>query len=110
MKKVTGLDWVSSRLQRKCWDSIRLTITLQQKGSKVVFGDIKAICSHIDSIANVNGLNTVGKSRDELTNFFNLVATVENGLLSANQRAACTQWRTAVRAVARDKQCTREAN
>ena len=50
----------------------------------------------MDAIAEENGSNTVKKRKEELINFYNSVATVENGLLSRNDRRAHTKWRTAV--------------
>ena len=72
--------------------------------------DLRMVCNYIDQHARANGFNTIGKDRDELIDFFNAVATVDNGLLSGDQRAAHAQWRTAVRAIAKAKQHNGEAN
>ena len=61
--------------------------------------DIRIVCKYMDTIAEENGFNTVNKRKEELITFYNLVATVENGLLSRNDRRAHTQWRTAVRPI-----------
>ena len=58
--------------------------------------DIRIVCKYMDAIAEENGFNTVSKRKEELINFYNLVATLKNWLLSRNDRRAHTQWRTTV--------------
>ena len=41
----------------------------KRRPARKTFGDIKMVCTYIDSMARVNNFNTVGKSREELINF-----------------------------------------
>ena len=68
----------------------------KRRPTRKILADIRIVCKYLDAIAEQNGFNTVNKRREELINFYNLVATVENGLLSRNDRRVHTQWRTAV--------------
>jgi len=71
--------------------------------ARKILADIRIVCTYIDRIADVNNWNAVGKPRDDLIQFFDNVATTENGLISSNARAPHTQWRTAVHAIAAAK-------
>ena len=54
--------------------------------------DIRIVCKYLDTSAEANGFNIVNKRREKLINFYNLVAIVENWLLSRNDRRAHAQW------------------
>ena len=61
--------------------------------------DIRIVCKYLNAIAEANGFNTVNKRKEEPINFYKLVTTVENRLLSRNDRRAHAQWRTTVRPI-----------
>ena len=62
---------------------------------------MRTVCDHIDEIAAAHDppFDPVDKSPGQLIAFFDSVATVENGLLSKNDRQAHIKWVTAVRII-----------
>jgi len=72
-----------------------------RRAARKTMADICFVCNYIQSKVQERGLWTEEMSHQQLTECFNEVATVENGLLSANNRRAHTQWRTACRVIRR---------
>jgi len=72
-----------------------------RRPSQKTMADIRFVCTYIQSKVQEHGLWTEEMSHQQLTECFDEVATIENGLLSANNRRAYTQWRTACRFIRR---------
>ena len=63
----------------------------KRRPARKILTDIRIVCKYLDASAEENGFNIVNKRREKLINFYNLVATVENWLLSRNDRRAHAQ-------------------
>ena len=71
----------------------------KRRPARKTMSDIRFLCNYIQSKAQEANVWSEEMTRQQLTDCLDQIASVENGLLSANDRRAHTQWQTACRVV-----------
>ncbi len=64
--------------------------------TRKTFSELRMVCLYIDELAAEKQFDTIAKTEQQLSSFFDEMATVGNALLSRSLRCSHLQWHTAV--------------